>query len=311
MENTIYDVIIIGSGPAGLTAAIYTGRAKLNTLVLGGTVWGGQLQTTTLVENYPGFKDGVQGPDLMNMMLEQAKRFVTDVKFEDVTKVELTGEIKKVHVGSVVYQSKSIIIATGATPKMLKVKGEDTYWTKGVSACATCDGAFFRNVEVAVVGGGDTAMEEAEFLTRFATKVHLLHRREDFRASQIMQDKIKSNPKIEIHYNTEIQEVLGDEKGMHSLKLINNKENSESELMVEGLFLAIGHIPLTRFLEKQLEVNEEEYIIAKNGVYTNIDGVFVAGDVEDHVYRQAITAAGAGCKAGIIAERWLSGIDKV
>ena len=311
MENQIYDVIIIGSGPAGLTAAVYAGRARLNTLVLGGTVWGGQLQTTTLVENYPGFAEGVQGPDLMNMFLEQAKRFVSEVKFEDVTKVELTGEIKKVYVADKVYQSKSVIIATGAKPKMLGIPGEDTYWNKGVSACATCDGAFFRNVEVAVVGGGDTAMEEAEFLTRFASKVHLIHRRDQFRASKIMQEKILANPKIEVHYNSEIKEVLGDDKALNSLKILNNKDNTESELKVEGLFLAIGHIPLTQFLEKQLEVDEEEYVIAKNGVYTNIDGVFVAGDVEDNIYRQAITAAGAGCKAAIIAERWLSGIDKV
>jgi len=311
MENQIYDVIIIGSGPAGLTAAVYAGRARLNTLVLGGTVWGGQLQTTTLVENYPGFAEGVQGPDLMNMFLEQAKRFVSEVKFEDVTKVELTGEIKKVYVADKVYQSKSVIIATGAKPKMLGIPGEDTYWNKGVSACATCDGAFFRNVEIAVVGGGDTAMEEAEFLTRFASKVHLIHRRDQFRASKIMQEKILANPKIEVHYNSEIKEVLGDDKALNSLKILNNKDNTESELKVEGLFLAIGHIPLTQFLEKQLEVDEEEYVIAKNGVYTNIDGVFVAGDVEDNIYRQAITAAGAGCKAAIIAERWLSGIDKV
>ena len=311
MENQIYDVIIIGSGPAGLTAAVYAGRARLNTLVLGGTVWGGQLQTTTLVENYPGFAEGVQGPDLMNMFLEQAKRFVSEVKFEDVTKVELTGEIKKVYVADKVYQSKSVIIATGAKPKMLGIPGEDTYWNKGVSAYATCDGAFFRNVEVAVVGGGDTAMEEAEFLTRFASKVHLIHRRDQFRASKIMQEKILANPKIEVHYNSEIKEVLGDDKALNSLKILNNKDNTESELKVEGLFLAIGHIPLTQFLEKQLEVDEEEYVIAKNGVYTNIDGVFVAGDVEDNIYRQAITAAGAGCKAAIIAERWLSGIDKV
>lgn len=308
-NNTIYDVIIIGSGPAGLTAALYAGRAKLNVLVLAGTVWGGQLMTTTLVENYPGFPDGIQGPDLMNQMLEQAKKFVSEVKFEDVTKVELREEIKKVHVGDKFYSSKTIIISTGATPKMLGVPGEDRLWTKGVSACATCDGAFFRNMVIAVVGGGDTAMEEAMFLTRFASTVHLIHRRDTFRASKIMQEKVLENPKISVIYNTEIKEVLGDNL-VTGLKLLNNKDNTESELKVEGLFLAIGHVPLTKFLEKQLEVDEEEYLIAKNGVYTDIDGVFVAGDVEDHVYRQAVTAAGAGCKAAIIAERWLSGTDK-
>ncbi|MEO6728501.1 MAG: thioredoxin-disulfide reductase, partial [Candidatus Dojkabacteria bacterium] len=287
----------------------YAGRAKLNVLVLAGTVWGGQLMTTTLVENYPGFPDGIQGPDLMNQMLEQAKKFVSEVKFEDVTKVELREEIKKVHVGDKFYSSKTIIISTGATPKMLGVPGEDRLWTKGVSACATCDGAFFRNMVIAVVGGGDTAMEEAMFLTRFASTVHLIHRRDTFRASKIMQEKVLENPKISVIYNTEIKEVLGDNL-VTGLKLLNNKDNTESELKVEGLFLAIGHVPLTKFLEKQLEVDEEEYLIAKNGVYTDIDGVFVAGDVEDHVYRQAVTAAGAGCKAAIIAERWLSGTDK-
>ncbi|MFS8131025.1 MAG: thioredoxin-disulfide reductase [Candidatus Dojkabacteria bacterium] len=308
-NNQVYDVIIIGSGPAGLTAALYAGRSKLNVLVLAGTVWGGQLMTTTLVENYPGFPDGVQGPELMNKMLEQAKRFVSEVKFEDVTKVELTGEIKKVHVADKFYSSKVVIIATGATPKMLNVPGEDRLWTKGVSSCATCDGAFYRNMEIAVVGGGDTAMEEATFLTRFASKVHLIHRRDTFRASKIMQEKVLANPKIEVIYNTEIKEVLGD-NAVSGLKLFNNKDNKESELKVEGLFLAIGHIPLTKFLAKQLEVNEEEYLISPDGVYTSIDGVFLAGDVEDHYYRQAVTAAGAGCKAAIVAERWLSGTDK-
>ncbi|MEP7103756.1 MAG: thioredoxin-disulfide reductase [Candidatus Dojkabacteria bacterium] len=306
-NNQIYDVIIIGSGPAGLTAALYTGRARLNTLVLAGTVWGGQLMTTTLVENYPGFPEGIQGPDLMNEMLKQAQRFVSEVKFEDVTKVELTGEIKKVYVADKVYQSKAVIISSGATPKMLKVKGEDTYWTKGVSACATCDGAFFRNKDVAVVGGGDTAMEEASFLTRFASKVYLIHRRDQFRASKIMQEHVLANPKIEVLYNTEIREVTGTDV-MTGLNLFNNKENKESSLKADGLFLAIGHVPLTAYLKDQITVNEEQYIIAKNGVYTNIEGVFVAGDVEDHFYRQAITAAGAGCKAAIVTERWLSGL---
>ncbi len=309
-NNEIYDVIIIGSGPAGLTAALYTGRARLKVLVLAGTVWGGQLMTTTLVENYPGFPEGIQGPELMTKMMEQVKRFVMDVKYEDVTKVELAGEVKKIYVADKVYSTKTVIISTGATPKRLGVPGEDRLWTKGVSACATCDGAFFRNMNIAVVGGGDTAMEEATFLTRFASKVYLIHRRDQFRASKIMQEKVLSNPKIEVIYNTEIKEVLGEQVVM-GLKLFNKKENTSSELKVEGLFLAIGHKPLTQFLEKQIEVNEEEYAIAQNGVYTNIDGVFVAGDVEDYVYRQAVTAAGAGCKAAIIAERWLSGTNKI
>ncbi len=306
MDN-VREIIIIGSGPAGLTAAVYAARARLNPLVIAGTVWGGQLMTTTLVENYPGFPEGIDGPDLMENIRKQAENFGTEIINEDVTKILLNQEIKEVHVGSKVYYAKSVIVATGASPRMLSIPGEQEFWTKGVSSCATCDGAFFRNKVVVVVGGGDSAVEEATFLTRFATKVYLIHRRDELRASKIMQERLFGNEKVEVILNTEIKEVLGTTK-VTALKLFNNVTNEESELPTDGLFLAIGHIPNTAFLDEQLELNPEKYLIADHGVYTGIDGVFVAGDVEDHIYRQAITAAGAGCKAAITAERWLQSL---
>lgn len=303
-----HDLIIIGSGPAGLTAAIYAARARLNPLLFAGFSWGGQLMTTTDVENYPGFKDGIQGPELMNNMMEQAKRFGTDVKYENVNKVDFSGEIKKIVSDSGEYLAKAVIIATGATYRMLEVPGEKEFWTKGVSSCATCDGAFFRDKIVSVVGGGDSAMEEAQFLTRFASKVFLIHRRDEFRASKIMQEKVLSNPKIEVLYNTEIKELEGDIK-LRKIKLFNNKDNSESLIDSDGLFLAIGHIPVTNYLDNQVELKENGYVKSSDGVHTSVKGVFVCGDVEDHIYRQAITAAGAGCRAAITAERWLSELE--
>lgn len=303
-----HDLIIIGSGPAGLTAAIYAARARLNPLLFAGFSWGGQLMTTTDVENYPGFKDGIQGPELMNNMMEQAKRFGTDVKYENVNKVDFSGEIKKIVSDSGEYLAKAVIIATGATYRMLEVPGEKEFWTKGVSSCATCDGAFFRDKIVSVVGGGDSAMEEAQFLTRFASKVFLIHRRDEFRASKIMQEKVLSNPKIEVLYNTEIKELEGDIK-LRKIKLFNNQDNSESSIDSDGLFLAIGHIPVTNYLENQVELKENGYVKSSDGVHTSVKGVFVCGDVEDHIYRQAITAAGAGCRAAITAERWLSELE--
>jgi thioredoxin reductase (NADPH) len=306
--NAIHEVIIIGSGPAGLTAALYAARARLNPIVIAGSVWGGQLMTTTIVENYPGFPDGINGPDLMENMRKQAENFGAKVLNLDVTKVSLDKEVKEVHVGDKIFKSKSVIIATGASPRLLNIPGEQEFWAKGVSSCATCDGAFFRNKVVAVVGGGDSAVEEASFLTRFATKVYVIHRRGEFRASKIMQERLTTDPKIEVILNTEIKEVLGSTK-VEGLKLFNNVTNVESELPVNGMFLAIGHIPNTAFLDDQLELNPEKYLIAEHGVYTGIDGVFVAGDVEDHMFRQAITAAGAGCKAAIVAERWLQTLN--
>jgi thioredoxin reductase (NADPH) len=301
----MHELIIIGSGPAGLTAAIYAARARLNPIVIAGTIWGGQLMTTTEVENFPGFPEGIQGPELMQKMLEQAQKFGAEIKFTDVTTVDLTGEVKKVHTVDEVLEARAVIIATGAEPKKLGIKGESEFWSRGVSSCATCDGAFYKNLKVAVVGGGDSAMQEATFLTRFASKVYVIHRRDEFRASKIMIEKARANEKIEFILNTEIKEVMGSEF-VEKLKIFNNKTNVESELEVDGMFLAIGHTPMSKFLDGQLESSDEGYVVVKNEVYTNIEGVFVAGDVEDHIFRQAITAAGAGCKAAIAAERWLA-----
>lgn len=303
------EVIIIGSGPAGLTAAIYTARANLKPLVIGGLTYGGQLMNTTEVENYPGFPEGIMGPELMQNFIDQAKRFYAEIIMKDATKVELNGKTKKVWVGDEVYESKAIILATGAEPKKLGLPSEEKYWGKGVSSCATCDGAFFRNVEVAVVGGGDSAAEEATFLTRFACKVHLIVRKDQLKASKIMQDRVKDNAKIEIHWNSEILEVTGDENRVTGLNLLNNKSNETSSLDVNALFLAIGHIPNVNLVQGIIQQDELGYLETQAGTtFTNIDGVFVAGDVKDHRYRQAITAAGMGCMAAIDTERWLETI---
>lgn len=303
------EVIIIGSGPAGLTAAIYTARANLKPLVIGGLTYGGQLMNTTEVENYPGFPEGIMGPELMQNFIDQAKRFDAEIIMKDATKVELNGKTKKVWVGDEVYESKAIILATGAEPKKLNLPSEEKYWGKGVSSCATCDGAFFRNVEVAVVGGGDSAAEEATFLTRFASKVHLIVRKDQLKASKIMQDRVKDNAKIEIHWNSEILKVTGDENRVTGLNLLNNKSNETSSLDVNALFLAIGHIPNVNLVQGIIQQDELGYLETQAGTtFTNIDGVFVAGDVKDHRYRQAITAAGMGCMAAIDTERWLETI---
>lgn len=300
------EVIIIGSGPAGLTAAIYSARANLKPLVIGGLTYGGQLMNTTEVENYPGFPKGIIGPDLMQNFIDQAKRFEAEIIMRDVTKVDLNGKIKKVWIGDEVYESKAIILATGAEPRKLGLPSEEKYWGKGVSSCATCDGAFFRNVEVAVVGGGDSAAEEATFLTRLASKVHLIVRKDHLRASRIMQNRVKENPKIQIHWNSEILEILGDENHVTGLKLTNNVTGEKPNLELNALFLAIGHIPNISLVQGIVQQDELGYLETQAGTtFTNIEGVFVAGDVKDHRYRQAITAAGMGCMAAIDAERWL------
>jgi thioredoxin reductase (NADPH) len=304
-ENT-HNVIIIGSGPAGLTAAIYSSRANLKPLMIEGEEAGGQLMITTEVENYPGFAEGVTGPDLIAVMRKQAERFGTRFITKNVTKVDFNSRPFKVWIGNELFESKSIIISTGASAKYLGLPSERKYMNRGVSACATCDGAFFKNVEVAVVGGGDTAMEEANFLTRFASKVYIIHRRSSFRASKIMADRALKNPKIVPVWNSEVIEVCGDEKQVTSLKVKNVETQKISDLSVQGLFLAIGHEPNTKLFREFLELNEVGYIkTKKESTYTNIPGVFAAGDVQDHVYRQAITAAGTGCMAAIDAERWL------
>ncbi len=301
----VENVIIIGSGPAGYTAAIYSSRALLQPLMFEGEEAGGQLMITTEVENFPGFPDGVTGPELMDHMRKQAERFGTKLSRRNVTKVDLKSRPFKVWNGDELHLAKSIIVSTGASAKYLGLPSEKAFYNKGVSACATCDGAFFRNMEVAVVGGGDTAMEEANFLTRFASKVHLIHRRDSFRASKIMADKAMNNPKIEVIWNTGVEEIIGD-KFVTGLRLKNLIDGKERELKVQGLFIAIGHKPNTELFTGQLELEDTGYIkTMPHSSYTTVDGVFAAGDVQDHVYRQAISAAGSGCMAAIDSERWL------
>jgi len=296
--------IIIGSGPAGLTAAIYNARANLKPLVFAGLNFGGQLMTTTDVENYPGFPEGVKGPQLMQLMLKQAQRFGAEIKFENVQKVDFSGEIKKVYSNNIEYQARTVIISTGSSSRTLGVPGEDKFFGKGVSTCATCDGAFFKAKVVAVVGGGDTAMEDATFLTRFASKVYIIHRRDEFRASKIMQERALNNPKIEVVWNTEVKEIQGEQQ-VTGLKIFNNKDNKESVHKLDGVFLAVGHIPNTSYLGKAVELDEKGYIKVYEQTKTSVDGVFVAGDVKDYRYMQAVTAAGMGCMAAIDCEKWL------
>ena len=305
-EDKVENVIIVGSGPAGYTAALYTSRALLEPLMIEGEEVGGQLMTTTDVENYPGFEEGITGPALMDIMKKQAARFGTKFISKNVTKIELDKKPFRIWVGEDPYLAKSVIISTGASAKYLGLESEKKYANRGVSACATCDGAFFKDVEVAVVGGGDTAMEEALFLTRFATKVHVIHRRDEFRASKIMGDRVKSHEKIQIRWNTELQEVLGNDHGVTHAKLFNNQTNKTYDLPLEGIFIAIGHKPNTDFLNGQLETDDLGYLKTVPGkAATAIGGIYACGDVQDHYYRQAITAAGTGCMAAIEVERWL------
>lgn len=304
-DQNIENVVIIGSGPAGLTAAIYSARANLNPLCIEGEERGGQLMTTTDVENYPGFAHGVTGPELMEVTRKQAERFGTRFVSSNVSKVDFKTRPFKIWVGEKLYQARSVIISTGASAKYLGLESEKKYLGRGVSACATCDGAFFKNVPVCVVGGGDTAMEEANFLTRFASKVYIIHRRDSFRASKIMADRVLKNPKIEVLWNSGLEEVLGEQQ-VKSIKVKNFATNQVTEIPMEGVFIAIGHQPNTKIFQGQLEMNETGYLVTRpRSTYTSIEGVFAAGDVQDHVYRQAITAAGTGCMAAIDAERWL------
>jgi thioredoxin reductase (NADPH) len=304
-EQKVEKVIIIGSGPAGYTAAIYTSRALLQPLMFEGEEAGGQLMITSDVENFPGVPNAVTGPELMEQMRGQAERFGTKFVRRNVTKVDFSARPFKVWDGDHLHLAHSVIICTGASAKYLGLPSEKAFYNRGVSACATCDGAFFRNMEVAVVGGGDTAMEEANFLTRFASKVYILHRRDSFRASKIMAEKAINNPKIQVMWNTVVEEIVGD-KFVTGLKIRNIVEEKASELPVQGLFLAIGHKPNTELFKGMLDLDETGYIkTMPHSSYTSIDGVFAAGDVQDHVYRQAITAAGSGCMAAIDAERWL------
>lgn len=305
-ENKIENVIIIGSGPAGLTAAVYTARARLNPLMIEGEEAGGQLMITTEVENFPGFEHGITGPDLISVMRKQAERFGTRFITRNVTQVDFSSRPYKVWVGKTMHQTNSIIISTGASAKLLGLASEKQYMSRGVSACATCDGAFFKDVEVGVVGGGDTAMEEASFLTRFASKVYVIHRSEHFKASKIMLERAQKNPKIKFITNAEVAEVIGDGKSVVAAKLRNTKNGEIFEQKMQGLFIAIGHQPNTKLFKDVLDMNEAQYLVTKPGsTYTNIPGVFASGDVQDPIYRQAITAAGTGCMAALDCERWL------
>lgn len=304
-------VIVIGSGPAGYTAAIYAARADLSPLLfegqhLGGQP-GGQLMLTTEVENFPGFPEGLMGPEMMEKFKIQAQRFGTRILSEDVVRVDLSKRPFVIQTSDTSYSTRALIICTGAQAMWIGVPGEERYQGHGVSACATCDGFFFKEKEVVVVGGGDAAMEEANFLTRFATKVTVMHRREELRASKIMQERAMKNPKISFLWNTQVQEVLGDGQKLTGLKILNNKSGELTEFKTDGLFVAIGHKPNTSLFGGQLELDQKGYIVTRPGsTATSVEGVFAGGDVADHKYRQAVTAAGTGCMAALDAERWLA-----
>ena len=300
------DVMIIGSGPAGLTAALYTARANLKPLLIEGLESGGQLMLTTEVENFPGFRDGIMGPELMAAMRGQAERFGTEFVSGDVTSVDLSGPPFTITTSDDTYQTRALIIATGASARLLGLPSERKLMGHGVSTCATCDGYFFREKPIVVVGGGDTAMEEAIFLTKFASHVTVVHRRDALRASQIMQDKAFANPKISFEWNSVVEEVTDVEQGVVTGVVLRDvKQDTTKTLEVEGMFVAIGHIPNTGLFEGRLELDANGYIVPKGGARTSVPGVFAAGDVQDHTYRQAITAAGSGCMAAIDAERYL------
>jgi thioredoxin reductase (NADPH) len=297
-------LVIIGSGPAGLTAAIYAARANLEPVVLAGSAPGGQLMLTSDVENYPGFPEGIQGPDLMATFRAQAERFGTRLIDVDIDRVDLSERPFRIWARGVEYRAQAVIVATGASALWLGIDSETRLRGRGVSACATCDGFFFKDREIAVVGGGDTAFEEALYLTRFATKVHLLHRRDTFRASKIMVDRAYDHPKIEIHPNTAVDEVLGDSK-VDGLLLTDTATGQHRRMSVDGLFIAIGYRPNTEAFRDWLDIDDKGYLVVRDETGSKVEGVFIAGDVHDHRYRQAVTAAGDGCKAAIDAERWL------
>ncbi|MGB3696087.1 MAG: thioredoxin-disulfide reductase [Gordonia sp. (in: high G+C Gram-positive bacteria)] len=305
-ENQIHDVIIVGSGPAGYTAAIYAARAELSPIVFEGMSFGGALMTTTEVENFPGFQKGIQGPDLMDEMREQAIRFGADLRMEDVDAMRLEGDIKEVEVAGQVYRARAVILAMGAAARYLNVPGEQELLGRGVSACATCDGFFFKDQDIVVIGGGDSAMEEATFLTKFAKSVTLIHRREEFRASKIMLERARANEKIKFVTNATVSAVKG-ENSVTELELTDTRTGATSTLEATGMFVAIGHDPRSDLVKGQVALDSEGYVqVTGRTTYTNLPGVFACGDLVDHTYRQAITAAGSGCSAAIDAERWLA-----
>ncbi|HLU28043.1 MAG TPA: thioredoxin-disulfide reductase [Glycomyces sp.] len=305
------NVIIIGSGPAGYTAALYTARANMRPLVFEGFQFGGALMQTTEVENYPGFPEGIMGPELMDQWRKQAERFGAELVSDDVTRVDLTGEIKRVWVGEEEYTARSVILATGSAYRSLNVPGESEMMGRGVSACATCDGFFFRDQHIAVVGGGDSAMEEATFLTKFASKVTIVHRRDSFRASQIMVDRALANPKIEVEWNTVVEEILGEDGKVSGVAVADTVTGERRTLPVTGLFIAIGHDPRSELFKGQVELDESGYVkVDSPSTRTNLEGVFAAGDLVDHTYQQAVTAAGTGCAAALDAERFIAGLGE-
>ena len=300
-----YDVVIIGAGPAGYTAGIYCSRARHDTVLISGLLPGGQLMNTTDVENYPGFAEGVMGPDLMQTMRKQTERMGTKIIDDVVTSVDFSQKPFKVSTASTNFEAKTVIVCTGATPRKIGIEGEQTFAGKGVSYCATCDGAFFRDKELAVVGGGDSCMEEATFLTKFASKVHIIHRRDEFRASKIMQERALNNEKITVHWNNTVSDIKGDQK-VQQIILKDTKTGDETGIDLAGVFVAIGHEPNTSLFKDQLDLDENGYILLDEDTQTSVDGVFSAGDVHDHRYRQAVTAAGYGCMAAIDVDKYLS-----
>lgn len=306
MTGEVRNLIIVGSGPAGYTAAVYAARAELEPLVFEGTQFGGELMTTTDVENYPGFSDGIMGPDLMQQFRAQAERFGAELRAEDVDALDLTGDVKSITANGVEYRARAVVLAMGAAARYVGVPGEERLLGRGVSACATCDGFFFRDQDIAVVGGGDSAMEEATFLTRFASSVTIIHRRDEFRASRIMLERARDNSKIKWRTNATVSEVLGDGK-VSGLKVRDTVTDSEDELPVSGMFVAIGHDPRSTLVRDQVDVDDEGYVQVQHPTTaTSLPGVFAAGDLVDKTYRQAVTAAGSGCSAAIDAERWLA-----
>lgn len=300
------EVIIVGSGPAGYTAAIYAARAGFNPTVVAGAIdAGGALMTTTVVENFPGFPKGIDGPDLMSNLQEQAETFGAKVIFEDANRLELTGPVKRVHLDDSILEARSVIVATGSAYRHMNVPGEDLLSGRGVSYCATCDGFFFKERHLAVIGGGDSAMEEATFLTRFASKVSVIHRRDELRASKVMQQRAFDNPKIDFVWNSKVEAVLGTDQ-VTGLLLENTVSGEQTEFAVDGVFVAIGHDPRTELVKGQLDLDDAGYIkVEEPTTITSLEGVFACGDVVDHTYRQAITAAGTGCRAALDAGRWL------